>query len=466
MTQAFERELRRWTRLRPEILTRCRVRVLGRRAKRSAELLDLSPGGIGLFLPDASWRPDASVVQVEIRFDGQPVVVRSADVRRMEPRGQGVSLGLSWRVEPEPWNGVERRARPRLQVPVDEFFARTPLKHAHNVWTRLSIVDLCSDYGLQVETRGGPSYLLPGHVAELRLDLPHLHHQSWNCQILWIRPTPSHGMRMGIRILDPDPSLEGILSEWLQIRRLWSPYQLLTYGFSKDSLPGQYRFRKVEEIAERVAIANFFESMSKDGSRTGLEPLHALERLSDHDTIQLGCWDGNRLVAALSLETAFEEMAEADSHSRVVDFAIEPDWIVPEVFDGIWEQTVRLFLATGNSVLWIWCPPGRERLYRLFGMDEAVGPTLPSGIGTWMNIPRSRLVAGAGMNAIRWSILYADVSRFVLGHQNGSLSLPRRLARWRRLAQFQILRDWLEPREQRRLSQAIETWSTESHEIA
>lgn len=461
---AFERELRRWTRLRPEILTRCRTRILDRGRKIPCALLDLSPGGIGLLLDHQDWKPHGSVVQVEIKFDGQPVAVRAADVRRIEERDGNQSLGLAWRVDPEPWNQIERRARSRLDLPLDEFLARTPLRHAHNVWTRLSIVDVSSDFGFQVETRGGPAYLLPGHLTELRLDLPHLHHHGWDCQILWIKPTEGHGMKMGMRVLDPDPALIEIFSEWLQIRRRWSPLHLLSLGFPKESLPGQYRFRKVEEIAERVAVANFFEDMTRRGTRTGMEHLHSVERISNHDTIHLGCWDGRRLVAALSLDTKFEEMVSEDSHARVVDFAVEPDWIVPEVFFGLWEQTVRLFLAGGNTFLWMWCPPGRDRLFRLAGLEEAVGPALPAGLGTWMNIHRNRLVSGHGMNAIRWALLYADVSGFVLRHQNGGISLVRRMTRLRKLVQFGILRDWREPRELAKLQEAVEDWAMEIHE--
>lgn len=461
----FERELRRWTRLRPEILTRCRIRLVDGRKRIRCELLDLSPGGIGLAVVDKNWKPRGPIALVEVRFKGQPTVVRAAEIRRITETTTGALLGMAWMASPEAWNGVERRSRDRIVLPQDSLFARTPLRHAHNVWTRLTIVDVGSDYGFQVETRGGPAYLLPGHFARLHLDLPQLHRHGWDCQILWVKPSEGQIIRMGLRVLEPDPALEEILSEWLQIRRDWSPMELQNLGFGKDSLPGQYRFRKIEEIAESVSVANFLEEMSRRRRRTGMEPLHAIDRISDHDTIHLGCWDGRKLVAAVTLDSRFDELVSDSSHSKIADFAIEPDWIVPEVFVGLWEQTIRLFLASGNETLWVWCPPGRDELFRLAGFATAEGPRLPGGIGTWMNISRTRLISGRGMNPTRWAILYSNVSSFVMQHQKSWLSVPGKLTRWRNLAIFGLLRDWREPRERRKLRDVIECWSADVFEI-
>jgi len=205
--------------------------------------------------------------------------------------------------------------------------------------------------------------------------------------------------------------------------------------------------------------------MSRRQRRTGMEPLHAIDRTSDHDSFHLGCWDGRKLVAAMTLDSRIDELVSDTTHSKVADFAIEPDWIVPEVFVGLWEQTVRLFLASGNETLWVWCPPGREELFRLAGMVEATGPHLPGGIGTWMNIQRERLICGRGMNPTRWAVLYSSVSSFVMQHQKASLSFPGKLTRWRNLALFGLLRDWREPRERRKLRDAIECWSAQVFEV-
>lgn len=459
----FQRELRRWTRLHPEILTRCQVRIVEALRKIDCELVDLSPGGAGLLVSDKFWHPAGDLAMLEIRFKGQPVVVRAAEIRRCDPQDDGVRLGIAWRMDPPAWNLDDRRNRTRLELPLDSLFARVPLRHAHNVWTRLSVIDVNSDYGFQVETRGGPAYLLPGHLATIHFDLPHIHLLDWDCQVLWIRPSAGQAMRMGLRVLDPDPALEEILSEWLQIRRECSPVQLIDLGFGQDSLQGQYRFRKVEEITESVTVANFLEDLSKRPLRTGMEPLHAFERASDHETIHLGCWDGPQLVAAVTLDTRVDETGDP-THTKVADFAIEPNWLVAEVFMGIWEQTIRLFLASGHTSLWVWCPPGRERLYSLAGLTESSGLALPNGTGTWTKITRDRLVAGVGMNSIRWMILYDSVSSFVLQHQEKTLSWRKRLVRLRKQAIFMILQDWREPLERAKFRREINQWAMEIHD--
>lgn len=456
------RDLRRWTRLRPEILTRCQVRIVEFHRKTPCKLDDLSPGGLGVVVADRAYKPRDPVVMLEIRFKGQTLVVRSAELRRISDHPEGRCLGFAWRMVPQAWNQEDRRNQGRLKLPPDELLARLPLRHAHNVWTRLSVVDINSDYGLQVETRGGPAYLLPGHLAKLHLDLPHLHQMGWECQVLWIRPAEGQAMRMGLRVLDPDPALEEILAEWLQIRRDGSPLQLKSLGFGKDSLPGQYRFRKVEEDFERLALARFLDEAAQ-GKRTGMERLQALDREDDQDAMRLGCWDGSRLVAAVTLDVIAEDV-EDQGYSKIANFAIEPDWLVPEVFLGLWEQTIRLFLASRQSTLMAWCPPGRETLFHLMGLQDTAGLELPDQIGTWMKITRDRIVSGAGMNAVRWAHLYAGVSSFVIQHHGRSVPLRQRLARWRRLGMHSVLRDWREPVERRKLREAIRFWATEVHD--
>ncbi len=455
------RDQRRWTRLRPEILTQCRVRIVEPDRKIPCTLVDLSPGGIGV-LADNAWKDHGVPALLEIRFKGQPLVVRSAELRRITPRPEGIRLGFAWRMEPQPWNGDDRRNRGRLALPADELFARVSLRHAHGIWTRMTVIDANSDYGFQVETRGGPAYLLPGHLAELHLDLPHLHRMGWDCQVLWIRPAQGQSMRMGLRVLDPDPALDEIVSDWLQIRRDCAPVQLRNLGFGKDSLPGQYRFRKVEEAIETRALRAFLDDMSRRLLRTGMERLHALDRPDDQDALSLGCWDGQRLVAAMTLDVLATD-AEEQGFSKITNYAIEPDWLVPEVFFGLWEQTIRLFLASRQSILMTWCPPGRERLFRLLGMEESAGLELPDGVGTWMSLSRDRIVFGTGMNAFRWSILYADVSLFVLQHHGKAFPRRKRLVRARKSGLFLLLRDWREPLEQRKLRTAVDEWAEEIH---
>ncbi len=459
----FERELRRWSRLRPEILTRCVVKILVGRQRIGGELIDLSPGGIGLLVEGVPRLEIGQKTLVEIRFGGQPLAVRSAEVRRITPSTDGILIGLSWRMIPEIWNEIERRNPSRLTLPVDALFARTPLKHAHNVWTRLSVIDINSDFGFQVETRGGPAYLLPGHRTVLGLDLPHLHQHGWECQVMWVRPALGQGMRLGLRVLDPDPTLDEILSEWLQIRREWSPLELQQLGFGKDSLPGQYRFRKIEEQAEAISFAAFLGESSGVEFNSGQEGLRKALPTSPIAEIQLGCWDGLQLVAAITL-SPLEDESISSSLSVITNFAIEPHWIVPEVFLGLWEQTTRLFLASESPLLLAWCPPGRRELFRLLGLEETNGPTQPSGGGTWMSIHRDRMISGIGMNAIRWVLLYANISNFVLQHQDRRLTIGNGIARFRRKILFWILRDWREPHERNKLRKAIGKWAIDMQE--
>lgn len=457
------RDQRRWTRLRPEILTRCKVRIVEPDRKTPCFLDDLSPGGIGVVVSDRTWSPLGTVVLLEIRFKGQPLVVRAAELRRSTDRPEGLCVGFAWRMEPETWHRDDRRNLARAPLPSDALFARIPLRHAHDVWTRLSVIDVNCDYGFQVETRGGPAYLLPGHLAKMHLDLPHLHRLGWDCQVLWIRVAEGQAMRMGLRVLDPDPALEEIVSEWLQIRREYPPVQLKSLGFGKDSLPGQYRFRKVEESEESLALGAFLDDMSRRTQRTGMERLHTLDRQNDQDAQRLGCWDGQRLVAAMTLDVIAED-AEESGYSKISNFAIEPKWLVPEVFLGLWEQTARLFLASKQSVLMAWCPPGREHLFRLAGLQESTGLHLPDGVGTWMKISRERMVTGTGMNAFRWALLYSNLSNFVLQHHGKTVTLRQRLVRWRKQGIHLLLKDWREPLERRKLRVAIDQWATEIHD--
>jgi hypothetical protein len=152
-----------------------------------------------------------------------------------------------------------------VNLPQDSLFARMPLRHAHRVWSRLRIVDISSDLGFQVETIGGPGYLLPGHRAPFHLDIPLLTGRCWECQILWWRPGTGQTVRMGLRILDPDPDLASALGEWLELDRLRPPLDLQDLGFRTATMEGQFRFRKVEEVGERKEVDGFLEQPTGAG---------------------------------------------------------------------------------------------------------------------------------------------------------------------------------------------------------
>ncbi|HXP90838.1 MAG TPA: hypothetical protein VN931_07925 [Fibrobacteria bacterium] len=419
-------EQRRWTRLSPEILTACRVRIPGTRLM--PELRDLSPGGIGLTLPPLSMLPAGETIPVRIAFRGQPTVLRDGLVRGYDPVSG--ALGLSWPCEPSAWSSLERRGRTRVYLPQDSLFARMPLRHAHRVWSRLRIVDIASDLGFQVETIGGPGYLLPGHRAPFHLDIPLLTGRSWECQILWWRPGTGQTVRMGLRILDPDPDLASALGEWLELDRLRPPLDLQDLGFRTSTMEGQFRFRKVEEVGERKEVDGFLEQ-SEDGQGE-----------------RIGVWDGHLLVGAALLETP------ADSLRKVVFLKLRREWVVPDVFFGLWEQVIRHFLTSGAQQLLATCPPGMEDLFFLAGLHRPG----PEDAERW-RLSRRGVIWGWGMNLVRWHILYAEVGAFALQHRDAKPLWVDRIVRLSKLAAWTLLRDWREPVELGRLRREVERWA-------
>ena len=423
-------EQRRWTRLSPEILMPCRIRFPGTRLE--PELRDLSPGGIGLILPPCSPMRLGETLSMRVKFHGQPAVIREGVVRSFDPVTG--NLGVAWPFEPDPWSGLERRARTRVHLPQDALFARLPLRHAHRVWSRLRIVDLSSDLGFQVETLGGPGYLLPGHRAPFHLDIPLLTACAWEAQVLWCRPGSGQGVRMGLRILDPDPDLASALGEWLELDRHRSPLDLQELGFRKAVLEGQFRFRKVEEVGERKEV--------------GL----LLDIPETAEGIRIGVWDGPSLVGG----AMFHADGGTGTTCRVSHFQLRREWVVPDVFFGLWEQIVRHFLATGAESLSVVCPPGREDLFALAGLVR-LGH---ADAGDW-TLSRKSIIWGRSMDLVRWHILYSEVGAFALQHRDARMRWQDRMARWSKVAAWNILRDWREPMEIRHLRREIELWARE-----
>jgi hypothetical protein len=423
-------EQRRWTRLNPEILMPCRVRIVGTRV--DAELRDLSPGGIGLTLPPCFPLPTGESISLRVKFSGQPEVVREGIVRGFD--AVTGNLGVAWPFEPDAWDGLERRGRSRVHLPQDALFARLPLRHAHRLWSRLRIVDLSSDLGFQVETLGGPGYLLPGHRAPFHLDIPLLTGKAWEAQVLWCRSGIGQGVRMGLRILDPDPDLATALGEWLELDRHRSPLDLQELGFRKAVLEGQFRFRKVEESGEKKEVDLLLD----------LPP--------QTEGIRIGVWDGHLLVggALLLLEEG------SNGSCRVSHFHLRREWVVPDVFFGPWEQVVRHFLASGTAQLSMACPPGREHLFALAGLNRSIQDVKPE----WRMSRRSVMWARS-MNLVRWHILYAEVGAFTLKHMDSPVRWQDRLVRWSKIAAWNILRDWREPVELGRLRREIERWAAD-----
>lgn len=422
-------EQRRWTRLNPEILMPCRIRVSGTGAE--ARLRDLSPGGIGLALAPCCPLPVGELVTLRVKFRGQPAVIREGIVREFDPVTG--NLGVAWPCDPDPWSGLERRGRNRVHLPQDALFARLPLRHAHRIWSRLRIVDLSSDLGFQVETLGGPGYLLPGHRAPFHLDIPLLTGRAWEAQVLWCRPGIGQGVRMGLRILDPDPDLATALGEWLELDRHRSPLDLQELGFRKSTLEGQFRFRKVEESGERKEVDLF------------LEVPHETEGM------RIGVWDGHLLVGGALLVRD----GEANGSCRVPRFQLRREWVVPDVFFGLWEQVVRHFLATGTRRLSVTLN-GRENLLALAGLQPQGG----KDAADW-TLSRRSVIWASAMDPVRWHLLYAEVGAFALQHGDGRIRWRDRLVRWAKIAAWNILRDWREPVLVGRLHKEIERWAAD-----
>lgn len=420
-----QRDLRRWTRLRPEILTESRIRILGQ-ANTKISLLDLSPGGIGLLSDPPQDFPQGQGLRLEIAFRNQEKVVREGIVRHSN---DGRELGLEWPSRPSPWDGLERRNVERLPLEEHSLWGRVPIPHAHRVWTRLRILDINSDLGIQVETVGGPGYLLPGHVARLHLDLAFAGQLSWECQILWCRPSSAQGILMGLRLLELDPVLLEAVGQWLELNRARSPMALQRLGFRKSLPPGQFRFRKVEVADELRELSNVIG-----------------KREDSQDVLRIGCWEGPRLVggADLIVDRALDQV-------RLESFHLHPGWLVPDAFLGLWEQVIRHFLGSGLRNLVLDHLAGRDRIFVLAGLKR-----LPHG-GGWI-LRREAILFGSGIGSIRWRTLYGEVAEFARGSANPDTRWRPRLAVLVRTGLWYLLRDWREPAIRRSLHREIELW--------
>jgi hypothetical protein len=130
------------------------------------------------------------------------------------------------------------------------------------------------------------------------------------------------------------------------------------------------------------------------------------------------------------------------------------EWVVPDVFFGLWEQVVRHFLTSGAQELLATSPPGTDDLLSLAGLhrsdqDDAV---------QW-RLTRRGVIWGRAMNLVRWHILYAEVGAFALQHKDAKPLWVDRIARLSKLAAWTLLRDWREPVELGRLRREVDRWA-------
>lgn len=458
-----DRDARRWTRLRPDSLTEAKVSILEEKDSRLVQLVDLSPGGVSFLLPKTPSSPYAkgAVLRLRVRFRESTSVEVPATVlhTRQIPGGQW-RLGVSWNQHPAPWNEENRREYSRLTVPVDKRFgARIPVAHVQGLWTRLSILDLSSDRGLRVEGQGGPIWLLPGMEVDLRLDLPVLHELPLVSQVLWVRPMGESRVQAGLRILDLEaPALEA-LDEWIAMAQLWSPRDLVSRGFPSPSIPGQYRFRTTEAKSEYDTLRDYLNRCSQSGTRIGFEEMPQLPLRPEAGLTLVGCWDGDRLVAAIALDLVPEPDDGSVEEIVLSGAGFDPDWFDREILRGLWAQALRLFLTSRRERMRLWCPQGREKIYETMGLSpvdsNAPSPTSPGG---WYAIRRDTLLTGSGMNPVVWSWAFAEVGRFHARQGKLDLTLRSQVLKLARIAIAAIVSDLILPGVRRKLGAQMELW--------
>lgn len=458
-----ERDARRWTRLRPDSLTEAKVSILEGKNSRGVQLVDLSPGGVAFLLPRSPASPFAkgSVLRLGVRFrEATPVEVPATVLHARQIPGGQWRLGVSWNQHPAPWNEEDRREFSRLAVPAEKRFgARIPVAHVQGLWTRVSILDLSSDRGLRVEGQGGPIWLLPGMEIDLRLDLPVLHELPLVSQVLWVRPMGESRVQAGLRILDLEAPALDALDEWIAMAQLWSPRDLVSRGFPSPSIPGQYRFRTTEAKSEYDTLRDYLNRCCHSGTRIGFEEMPPLPLRPEVGLTLVGCWDGDRLVAAIALDLV-PEPDDGDAEEIVLTGAgFDPDWFDREILRGLWTQALRLFLASRRERMRLWCPQGREKIYEILGLSpvesHAPSPTSPGG---WYAIRRETILSGSGMNPVVWSWAFAGVGKFHARQGNVRFTARSRISKLARQTLAAIVSDLFLPRTRRKLASQMELW--------
>ena len=457
-----ERERRRWSRLRPDSLAESTTALLDGRRVVKAGLIDLSPGGIALELPAANltWLQRGPRVRLRIGFRGIRKVELPARIARIETRSGGpLRVGFAWLQDPPPWSETERREFPRLGVSrEDGFTVRVFNKHIQGLWTRATILDLSSDRGLRIESMGGPIWMLPGMTIDVHLDLPVIHETPLCCQVLWVRPDHVGKVYAGLRVLDLEsPSLQA-LDEWIAISGLWKPRELVSRGFASPSIPGQYRFRTAEAIRDRKELVAHLDACTGRPSSFGFESLPE-STIDPEDTSGLiGCWDGQHLVASIAFELPSADADPSSGAITLVKAGFELEWFDREILRGLWNQTLRMFIASGRPLLRIWCPPGRERLLSLLGMRPAAGTEAES---RWYDLRRETILFGHGVSAFTWCWIYGEISSFHI-RQGNAIGLRRTAARLSRIAFNAVFEEVALPSKKRRIGRELRAWCEEA----
>lgn len=458
-----DRDSRRWTRLRPESLTEARVGLVEGGHTDSVELVDLSPGGIAVRQDLHARTPPTvgRVLRVRLALRGSRPVVLPARVLHLRKLPSGIwRVAMAWLSHPPAWDQVERRDRPRLSLCAsDGFSARLAVPHVHDLWTRVALLDLSSDRGMRIEGIGGPLWMLPGMDVELRLDIPAQLGEPIACQVLWVRPVEGGHVQAGLRVLDMEaPELEA-LDQWIVMARKWSPRDLLERSFRYPALPGQFRFRLTETRAEREELRQWLFTPATQSTTIGFEGLPPLPEHRERTIPLVGCWDGERLVAGIGLDTTPEVGTGMPDEVALVAAGFDPGWFHRQILRGLWNQALNIFLSSDRSHLRLWCPAGREAFFLRLGMrpisSEAEPPRSPGG---WFALDRNTILHGSGMSAVSWNWTYGNISRFHARQGRWRPTWRQRIQRTRRLVEAVVLADLFEPRFRRRLRREMERW--------
>lgn len=457
-----DRDNRRWARFRTDFLTESTLVLLGEDRKQPADLIDLSPGGLAIVLPARSTvdlQPQRRI-RLRLGFRGIPKVVLPALVLGVEPFPDGRKrVAMRWIQDPPAWDGNERRASTRLEmVPDVGFSARIQNDHLLGLWTRVAIIDISPDRDLRIEGVGGPIWMLPGMQIDVRLDLPILHDNPLRCQVLWVRPDETGRVQSGLRVLDVETPTLLALDEWISMKGLWSPRELVSRGFTLPTVPGQFQYRSAEALRDRVEVRRHLEACALRDTQIGFEPLVDLPEDGETNLCLIGCREGPRLVASVALDLTPERRGGSPGGIELCVAGFELDWFEAEILRGLWNHIVRIFLTTSRDRLLVWSPPGRERIFSMLGLRP-----MDSGFrdGRWFALERNTVMQGSGVSPFIWVWIYGKPSGFH-ARQGAHLSWRNRLARMVRQGIDGLFSEIMLPKKLERMGLELRRWCEEA----
>lgn len=378
----------------------------------------------------------------------------------IEPYPDGSKrVAMRWIQDPPAWDGIERRASTRLEmVPDHGFTARIHNDHLLGLWTRVAIVDISPDRDLRIEGVGGPIWMLPGMQIDVRLDLPILHDNPLRCQVLWVRPDATGRVQAGLRVLDIETNTLIALDEWISMKGIWSPRELVSRGFTLPTVPGQFQYRSAEAHRDRDEVRRHLEECARRDTHIGFEPLVDLPEENATCLGLIGCREGPRLVASVALDLTPERRGGSADEVELCVAGFELDWFEAEILKGLWNHIIRIFLTTGRARLLIWCPPDRERIFGMLGLRPLDGGFRD---GHWFALDRDTVMSGSGISPFIWVWIYGMPSGFH-ARQGAHLSWKSRLARIVHGAINSLFAEIMLPRKLDRMGSELRCWCEEA----